>query len=400
MVSATVRSVTNDVRNPTLGQVIGVLERLYNPAWARDWDRVGLVCGDPSASVRRVLLAVDPVASVVDEALEWRADLIITHHPLLLRPVHAMAATTAKGRLLHRLVRSECALYTAHTNADAAAPGVSDALARVLGLRDLHPLSADAPDPIDKVVTFVPQDSVDPLVDALAKVGAGEVGGYSRCAFVAEGTGTFVPSRRATPTSGQPGRRADVAEQRVEMVLPRTRRSSVLSALHQVHPYEQPAVDVYELASWSGSRGIGRVGHLAGPTTLREFALLVAEALPATAQGVRVAGEPTAVVERVAVCGGAGDSLLEAARASQADVYVTADLRHHPTSEAREEAGEQPPFLVDVAHWSSEWPWLAGVANRLEGHLEAAGTPIEVVVSCRSTDPWNFRVPSPGGVVR
>lgn len=394
------RCVTNDVRSATLGQVVSLLERLYNPAWAQEWDRVGLVCGDPGAPVRRVLLAVDPVASVLDEALDWRADLVITHHPLLLRPVHSVAAITAKGRLVHRLVRNDCALYTAHTNADTAAPGVSDALARVLGLRDLRPLAADPPDPVDKLVTFVPADGVDTLVDALAKVGAGEVGEYSRCAFVGEGTGTFVPGRRANPVVGEVGRRADVAERRVEMVMPRARRAAVLAALRQVHPYEQPAVDVYELASWSGTRGIGRVGQLATPTTLREFALLVAEALPATAQGVRVAGEPTATVQRIAVCGGAGDSLLEAARASGADAYVTADLRHHPASEAREEVGDASPYLLDVAHWSSEWPWLAGVANRLEGLLEAAGTPVEVLVSNRSTDPWNFRVPSPGGVVR
>ncbi len=393
------RSVTES-RPPVLAEVIAVLERLYDPSWARDWDRVGLVCGDPQAPVRRVLLAVDPVASVVDEALDWHADLVITHHPLLLRPVHSVAATTAKGRLVHRLVRSDCALYTAHTNADAAAPGVSDALARVLGLRDLRPLSADAPDPIDKVVTFVPEEHVDQVVDAMAKAGAGDIGDYARCAFVSAGTGTFVPGMGRRPAIGHPGRREDVAEQRVEMVLPRAARRAVIAALQQTHPYEQVAFDLYELASWSGTRGIGRVGRLAAPTTLREFTLLVAEALPATAQGVRVAGEPTALIERVAVCGGAGDSLLGAARAAGVDAYVTADLRHHPTSEAREDVGENPPFLVDVAHWSSEWPWLAGVANRLEGHLEAAGTPIEVHVSARSTDPWTFRVPSPGGVVR
>jgi putative NIF3 family GTP cyclohydrolase 1 type 2 len=142
------------------------------------------------------------------------------------------------------------------------------------------------------------------------------------------------------------------------------------------------------------------VGRLAAPTTLREFALLVAEALPATAQGVRIAGEPTAEVSRVAVCGGAGDSLLSAVRACGADVYVTADLRHHPVSEAREEGSGGIPYLVDVAHWASEWPWLAGVGNRLQGAMEKAGTPIEVHVSNRSTDPWTFRVPSPGGVVR
>jgi len=395
-----VQPVTTETRFPVLAEVIAVLERLYHPAWAHDWDRVGLVCGDPAAPVRRVLLAVDPVTTVVDEALEWRADLVITHHPLLLRGVHSVAATTAKGRLVHRLIRADCALFTAHSNADVAAPGVSDALARVLGLRDLHPLSADPPDPIDKVVTFVPEDSVDLVVDAMAKAGAGQVGEFVRCAFVATGVGTAIKGlgRRAAPEAS--GRREDVAEHRVEMVMPRARRSAVLAALAQSHPYEQVAVDVYELASWPSSRGVGRVGRLAAPTTLREFALLVAEALPATAQGVRISGEPTAAVQRVAVCGGSGDSLLEVARRAGVDAFVTADLRHHPASEAREEAGEEGPALVDVSHWSSEWPWLAGVANRLEGLLEAAGTPIEVFVSAQSTDPWTFRVPSPGGVVR
>ncbi len=387
-------------RTATLGEVVAVLEGLYDPAWARDWDRVGLTCGDPAAPVRRIVLAVDPVAAVVDEALDRNADLLITHHPLLLRPVHGIATTTAKGRLLHRLVRGDCALYTAHTNADVAVPGVSDALARVLGLRDLAPLSADEPDPVDKVVTFAPEDAVELIVDAMAKAGAGEVGEYSRCAFVASGTGTFVPGDGASPAVGSTGRRSDIAERRIEMVAPRAHRAAVLAALRQAHPYEEPAIDVYEIAAWSAQRGTGRVGELAAPTTLREFALLVAEALPASAQGVRIAGEPTAMVRRVAVCGGAGDSLLSAARASGADVYVTADLRHHPTSEAREEVGEGTPYLIDVAHWASEWPWLAGVANRLQGLLDAAGTPVEVHVSTKSTDPWIFRVPSPGGIVR
>src|SRR4051794_26044257 len=130
---------------------------MYDPAWARDWDAVGLVCGDPAAPVRRVLLAVDPVESVVDEAVAWHADLLLTHHPLLLRPVHGVAATSFKGRVIHRLVRSGCGLYTAHTNADVAAPGVSDAPARVLGLTDLEPLAPDQADPLHQIVTFVPE---------------------------------------------------------------------------------------------------------------------------------------------------------------------------------------------------------------------------------------------------
>jgi dinuclear metal center YbgI/SA1388 family protein len=395
---------------------------MYDPSWARDWDAVGLVCGDPQALVRRVLLAVDPVDSVVEEALAWHADLVLTHHPLLLRGVHGVAATTAKGRLLHRLIRAGGALYTAHTNADVAARGVSDALARVLGLTDLEPLSADAPDPVDKIVAYVPPSAVEKVVDAMAAAGAGELGEYARVAFLGEavvthvdgalaGTadaaasaGTADAAGRADAAGGPDVGRPESAEyRRVEMLAPRSARAAVVAALrsaHPAHPAHEVPFAVHEVAGWSSPRGIGRVGRLAAPTTLRDFALLVAEALPATAQGVRIAGEPTAEITRVAVCGGAGDDLLSAVRACGADAYVTADLRHHPASEAREEDGSGPPYLVDVAHWASEWPWLAGVSNRLQGELDRLGTPIEVHVSARSTDPWTFRVPSPGGVVR
>lgn len=394
-----VQSVT-DVRIPVVADVIGVLEQMYDPAWAREWDAVGLVCGDPQAPVRRVLLAVDPVAAVIDEALTWHADLLVSHHPLLLRPVHGVAADTAKGRIVHQMIRGGCALYTAHTNADVASPGVSDALARILGLTDLEPVSADPVDPVDKIVTFVPEDHADKLIDAIAAAGAGDVGEYSRVAWTSVSTGTYVTAARAAEESGPAGLREEGSQRRVEAVLPRSRRASVIAALRAAHPSTDVDVDIYEMAAWSGPRGLGRVGQLTQPTTLREFAMLVAEALPASHQGVRIAGDPTAEVSRVAVCGGAGDSLFDAVRACGADVYVTADLRHHPASEAREHAGDGVPYLVDVAHWSSEWPWLAGVANRLQGALEAAGSPIEVHVSNKCTDPWTFRVPSPGGVVR
>ena len=190
-----------------------------------------------------------------------------------------------------------------------------------------------------------------------------------------------------------------MVEARVEMVAPRRLRSSVVAAMRAAHPYEEPAFDVLELASWPGSTGTGRVGTLRAPTTLREFAAAVAAALPATAQGVRFAGDPDGRVERVAVVGGSGDSFFDAVRASGADAYVTADLRHHPTSELRERAdheGSATPYLVDVAHFASEWPWLALAARTLAQDAAAAGTTVETRVSTVSTDPWTGRVASPG----
>lgn len=376
-----------------LADVTAAVDRLYDPTLAESWDAVGLVCGDPDAEVRRVLFAVDPVAAVAEEAVEWGADLVVTHHPLFLRPVHGVAATTPKGRLVHRLLTRGIGLHVAHTNADRADPGVSDALARALGLGGLRPLAPAPPDPVDKLVVFVPEEEADQLLDALAAAGAGRIGAYERCAWTTAGIGTFRPGEGASPTIGSVGAVEQVRETRVEMVMPRARRRAVLEALVAAHSYEEPAYDVYELASMPGAAGTGRVGRLEEPEPLREFLQRVAGALPATATGARAAGDPETPVRTVAVCGGAGDSLLGAARAAGVDAYVTADLRHHPASEAQE-AG--PPALVDVAHWASEWPWLEAAAARLNDELVSAGTTVETRVSTTPTDPWTLHAPGGG----
>ena len=387
--------------SPTLADAVDALDRRFPAHLAAEWDRVGLVCGDPSAPVRRVAFAVDPVAAVVDEALTWGADLLVTHHPLLLRGVHSVAATSFKGAVVHRLVRAGCALYTAHTNADAAADGVADALAAAIGLVDVRPLVAAAGPALDKHVVFVPVGAGELVVDAMSAAGAGALGEYSRCAWTSTGQGTFLPSRSAHPAIGEPGRVERVTEARVEMVAPRSARRAVVEAMCGAHPYEVPAFDVLELADLPGLLGLGRVGRLADGCTLDQLAHRVAAALPPTAAGVRYAGDRDGAVRSVAVVGGAGDSELAVVRASGADVYVTADLRHHPASEAREQAlfevatGRRPaatPYLLEVAHAASEWLWLPAAADALAAEL---GGSVETRVSTLTTDPWTGHVPSP-----
>ncbi len=372
--------------HPTLADVVAVMDALYDPSLAESWDAVGLVCGDPSAEVRRVLFAVDPVDVVVDEALAWDADLVVTHHPLYLRGTTSVAATTPKGRVVHRLIGSGVGLHVAHTNADAADPGVSDALAEALGLTRLLPLLPAPPEPLDKLVTFVPRPDADRLVDALAAAGAGRLGNYSRVAFVADGVGTFRPEKGAEPAIGAVGQVETVDETRIEMLVPRAVRARVIAALRDAHPYEEPAFDVLELALPPGPRGLGRVGELTCPQPFGKFVRHVAAALPATAAGVRGAGPPDRPIRRVAVMGGAGDSAFDAVRRAGADAYVTADLRHHPASEAL--AYDDAPCVVDAGHWASEWPWLADAARRLGATLAERGTTVDTRVSVTVTDPW------------
>ena len=379
------------METPTLAQVVEALEALYPPALVADWDSVGLVCGDPTAPVTRVLFAIDPVEVVVDEAERMRADLLVTHHPLYLRGTSSVAATSAKGRVVHRLIRAGIGLHVAHTNADHAKPGVSDALAGALGLVDTRPLDPLPAPALDKIVTFVPEADADKLLDALAAAGAGELGDYSRCAWTASGVGTFLPGAGARPAIGEVGEVTRVDETRIEMVLSRRRRAEVVAALRSAHPYEEPAFDLFELATWPGESGTGRIGTLPSAMPLRDFASVVGAALPATAAGGRVAGDPDRVVRTVAVCGGAGDAYLRHATSSGADVFVTADLRHHIVSEHLADGG---CAIVEMPHWATEWPWLPVAAAQLAAELQRLGTTVSTDVSLTPTDPWSGRVDS------
>ncbi|MET8575005.1 Nif3-like dinuclear metal center hexameric protein [Streptomyces sp. NPDC005012] len=273
---------------PRLSEVTAALENLWPAERAESWDAVGTVVGDPDQEVTRVLFAVDPVQEIVDEAVKLGAGLLVTHHPLYLRGTTTVAASTFKGRVVHDLIRNDVALHVAHTNADRADPGVSDALAGTLGLRVLRPLVPDRDDP-------------------------------------------------------------------------------------------------------SGRRGLGRVCELDAPVPLREFAARAAAALPATAQGVRVAGDPDAPIRTVAVSGGSGDSLFDAVRAAGVDAFLTADLRHHPVSEAR---AHSPLALLDAAHWATEWPWCRLAAAQLEEISERHGWNLRVHVSATVTDPWTAHAAS------
>ena len=377
-----------------LSDVLDVLDRLYDPRWAEAWDRVGLVCGDPAAAVERVLFAIDPTAAVVAEAVEYGADLLVVHHPLFLTPVSSVAATTPKGRVVHELVTHGIGLLTAHTNADTPAYGVNDSLARAVGIVDPRVLLPTDETGLDKLVTFVPLDEAELVRQAVTAAGAGRIGDYDSCTFTTTGEGRFRPLAGANPTIGRIGDVEVVAEARVESVYPRARRTEVVEAMLAAHPYEEPAYDVLELGGGAApaSRGHGRIGRLEAPTSLQAFADHVAEALPGTAHGVRVAGDPDRRIETVAVGAGAGDSLLELVAATDADVYLTSDLRHHRAGEFLEGGG---PALVDVSHWAAEWTWLPVAQERAAVGLKERGYTVDSRVSTLVTDPWTFRAHPP-----
>jgi len=365
-----------------LGDIIDVLDAAYPPHLAQSWDSVGLVCGDPAESVTSVTVAVDATAETVARVPD--GGLLLAHHPLLLRGVDSVSADSAKGALIHSMIRTGRSLFTAHTNADSAAPGVSDALASALGLRVRDVLDPAPSGPVlDKWVVFVPAADAEAVRSAMFAAGAGHLGDYSHCSWSSVGTGQFLPHDGASPAIGTVGTVEYVEEQRVEMVAPASRRSAVLAGLRAGHPYEEPAFDILALQNPAGGVGLGRIAELPEPEPLSAFVARVRKALPPTSWGVRASGNPAAPVSRVAVCGGAGDSLLSTVAAAGVQAYVTADLRHHPADEHRRVSDVA---LVDVAHWASEFPWCAQAADLLRSHF---GASLPVTVCDVRTDPWN-----------
>lgn len=373
---------------PTLSEVVAVLDGLYHPRWADSWDAVGTVAGDPGAGVAKILLAVDPVQAVVDEAVAWGADLVVTHHPLWLKGVTSVAATSPKGKIVHDLISNGIALHTCHTNADSPPLGVSESMAFALGLTDARPLDPDPADPVDKWIVFVPHAEAEKVAAAMHGAGAGSIGAYDSALFTSTGTGSFRPLEGADPAIGEIGAVEHVEETRLELVADRRLREQVRAAMLAAHPYEEVACDVLETAARASDRGSGRIGTLAAPMTLKTFARQVAERLPAHHSAVRVAGDAGHMIQTVALCGGSGDFLLGAADAAGADVYVTSDLKHHPVSEHLERPGACA--VIDVPHWAAEWTWLPVAAEALAAALPGVETKVSTIV----TDPWTSHLPS------
>lgn len=367
----------------TVADLTKLLDAAYPPALAESWDSVGLICGDPADEVDLAAFALEATDAVAEAAVAAGAQLLVVHHPLLMRGVDSVAADTPKGSVIHTLIKGGCALFAAHTNADSARPGVNDILAELVGVVPGRPLKPVLLDATDKWGVHVLARDAEALKSALFAAGAGQIGNYAECSFDMEGTGQFTPQPEADPTEGEVGKNYRSPETRVEFVAPRRLRRPLLDTLRRAHPYEEPAFDVIELAEdrdLATATGLGRLGQLPEPMTLRAFTQQVADALPDTVWGVRAAGDPEQLIRTVAVSSGSGDSMLGPATALGADVLVTSDLRHHPVDEHLRAGG---CAVIDTAHWASEYPWTTQASE-----IVAEGAGIDTLVIPLRTDPW------------
>ncbi len=347
---------------PTVAEFAAYLERFAPCATAAEWDNVGLLLGDPAADVTRVMTCLTLTPDVSAEAVREGANLIVAHHPVLFRGAKKLTATSSDGRAVLPLLRAGIAVYSPHTAFDNCQGGINDGLCRRLGLTNVAPLRPRDASKQCKLVVFVPDSDLQKVSNALFAAGAGVIGQYNECSFRLAGTGTFYGTDSTNPTVGQKGRREDVSEWRLEVVVPEPLVSTAVRAMRAAHSYEEPAFDVYPLKPGT-SGGDGRWGELAQPMSLGELARHLKVAL--SASGVQVVGDLARPVRTVAVaCGAAGEFLTDAIK-RKSDVFLTGEVRFHDALTAR----GANVALVLPGHYATERPAVEDLAAQLAANF-------------------------------
>lgn len=356
-----------------LADIIRILEELAPPEFAMQDDRIGLQIGDPGADIRGIVVALDVSAAVVGEVIRRKADLLITHHALFWTPLRSIRLDVYPQSLIYQLVNAGVGLYVMHTNWDAAPGGINDVLADRLDIIDTKILEPTHTRKLFKVVTFVPDEAVDTVRDAMADAGAGVIGDYTDCSFQTPGTGTFTPLHGAQPYTGDVGELKEVAEFRLEMIAPEDVLHGAISAMIEAHPYEEVAYDVYPLWNKGEEFGLGRYGRLRTPTTFGAFCAMACEALGV--KEPRTSGDPGARVETVAILGGGGGQYVTLAHAKGVDAFVTGDVKHHEFLEAKALGLN----VLDATHFWTERPGMIALAPKLHALLSDSGVTVEYV---------------------
>ncbi len=364
--------------------VISLIERLAPKSLAEDWDNTGLNIGDPAGEISGVLITLDVNSQVVDEAVSLGANLIVSHHPVIFKPLKSIRADLPYGALLTEIIKRNIAVYCAHTNMDSAREGVNKILAELFKLENVKVLNPDKAENLYKIVVFIPEDHEDAVRDAMTRAGAGWIGNYSDCTFSVHGTGTFKAAEGCHPFIGGIGVLEKAAEVRLETVVRGNQVERVIRAMIKAHPYEEVAYDVYPLANQPERLGLGRIGKLPQPVKLRHFMDMVKERLRVPT--VRYGGNPEAEVQKIAVCGGSGAGLLHKAVFAGADVFLTGDFKYHEAQEAI----VMGLNFVDAGHYATEFPVVERLARLLADSLQEEGLSVPVYVSKSNYDPFGY----------
>ncbi len=333
-----------------LAGLTGYLESVVPLSFQESYDNTGIQVGDFEKDVESVLLSLDITEEVVDEAAENRCDLIISHHPLIFKPLRSVSDNTVTGRIIRKLIEKDICVYSMHTNLDIIKGGVSYRMAEKAGLSGVYPM-VPLTGKLLKLVVFVPGDHAPKLRDAVFNAGAGYIGNYDRCSYNVSGEGTFRAGPGTHPYKGKQGVEHTEAEIRIETVFPEYLKNNVVRAMIDAHPYEEVAYDLYSLENEIPGAGLGCVGELDEPVRDSEFIEYISGIFEA--KGIRHSGLTGNMIKKIAMMGGSGGAYVDRARLAGADAYITADIKYHSFFDAGKSL-----LLADIGHYESEKPAL------------------------------------------
>jgi len=348
---------------------------------AYDWDPVGIQVGSASRPVKKVMITLDVLESVVDEAIENKVDLIIAHHPLLFKPLQQIDVTTPKGKVLEKLIKHDITVYAAHTNLDIAADGVNDMLCDQLGITKRKNLIDFYSEKLFKIAVYVPDSHAEVVRNALSEAGAGHIGNYSHCTFQTNGQGTFKPLEGTTPYIGSQNKLEFVEEIKIETIINEKKLAEVIDVMIAAHPYEEVAYDVFPLENKGTSYGLGRIGSLHQKMNVENLARHVKKNFDLS--HVRVIGNLKKDIQKIAVLGGSGEKYIHQAKKAGADVYITGDMSFHVAQDAE----QMGLTVIDAGHYIEKV-----MKNVTKNYLQEQfkHSELEVIVSKTNTDPFQF----------
>lgn len=362
--------------------LIKLVEKIAHPKHAENWDKIGLQIGDPDSIIQKVMVTLDATLPVIEEGVREKVDFLMVHHTPMFNPLETIRWDKPQGKLIKKLVESNINLYCAHTNLDSVSGGINDILAEILGLQNIQVLAPNWEEKYFKIVVFVPQGYEDQVRNAMTQKGAGYIGNYSDCSYQVFGTGTFRPLEGTNPFIGEQGQLEKAEEYRIETIVPRERLDEVVKAMLAVHPYEEVAYDLYPLANKAAHSGLGRIGSLESTLTLGQLIEKVKDSL--SIQDIRFVGDLNTQVQKIAVCGGSGASLIKKAIDKGAQVLITGDIKYHEAQDAE----SMGLALIDAGHFATEHPVVQVVADYLRRAL--AGQDVEIIESQINTNPIKF----------
>jgi dinuclear metal center YbgI/SA1388 family protein len=342
-----------------ISHIIQFLEQLAPLHLQENYDNAGLITGNTQWECTGVLIALDALPQMVDEAIAKNCNLLITHHPIVFAGLKKINGKNYVEQAVIKAIKNDVALYAIHTNLDNVLPGVNSIMADKLGLTHCKVLAPKS-DLLRKLVTYVPTEYAATVRNKLFEAGAGQIGLYSDCSFNQTGTGTYKPLQGSNPFEGTLNQRSQVAEERIETIFKKHLQAKVLAALFEAHPYEEVAYDIFPLLNHTPDTGAGLIGQL--PTPITETACLHWIKKQFNLHVIKYTAYTGKMIEKIALCGGAGSFLTQAAIAQGADMFITGDVKYHEFFDA-----DGKLLLVDIGHYESEQfttDWLFDVLKQ------------------------------------